>query len=97
MIMNFLRLIIGFACLVLFSCAGSPEQSSISRENAISLASARVQEDGVMSLENRTPVAIEEEGNWHIYFLLPEDMIGGEPHILIDKNTGKIIEVYYTQ
>ena len=97
--MKYSRLIIvaliGILCLLMTNC--SALQPGISRENAIKIAEERVEADNVMSLAGRTPVVVDEEGRWHVYFLLPPEELGGEPHVLIDKKKGTIIEVYYTE
>ncbi|MFH0769015.1 MAG: hypothetical protein V1932_05565, partial [Chloroflexota bacterium] len=70
----------------------------ISRDDAIGLATKRVQEGGVMSLDGRTTVVKEEQDYWHISFPISSPkVIGGEPHVLIDKASGTITRVYYTQ
>lgn len=76
----------------------TPVQSVISRDDAVGLATNRVQEDGVMSLADRKTAVKEEPNQWHITFPLTATMVrGGEPHVIIDKASGAIIDVYYTQ
>jgi hypothetical protein len=76
----------------------TPVQSVISRDDALSLATNRVQEDGVMSLDGRKTTVKEEPNQWHISFPLSATMVrGGEPHVIIDKASGAITDVYYTK
>ena len=72
--------------------------SGISREKAIAIAIQRVKEDGVMSLAGRDTNAVEEADSWHICFpYTSHEVLGGEPHVLVDKLSGKVIRIYYTQ
>jgi hypothetical protein len=70
----------------------------ISSESAVKFAREKVQNDGVMSLDGRTTVVKDEQANWHISFPSPSSkMFGGEPHVYVDKTSGAITKVYYTQ
>ena len=76
----------------------TPVQPVISRDEAVGIATTKVEEDGVMSLDDRKVSAKEESNQWHITFPLTATMVrGGEPHVIIDKASGAIIEVYYTK
>ncbi len=75
-----------------------PVRQGISSNDAVTLAKQKVQTDGVMSLDGRNTVVKEEQDYWHISFPISSPkIIGGEPHVLIDKASGAITEVYYTQ
>ncbi len=81
-----------------FTSGCSPGKQGISKSDAVKLAEQRVQADGVMSLDGRTTEVKEEGNDWHISFPLSSTkVIGGEPHVLIDKASGAITRVYYTQ
>lgn len=70
----------------------------ISSEDAVKLAQQRVQTDGVMSVDGRIAVVEEEQNYWHVSFPLSSPKVfGGEPHVLIDKTSGAITKIYYTQ
>ena len=73
-------------------------QTGITSDAAVDLAKQRVQKDGVMSLDGRETSVIDEPTQWHISFPISAPMWrGGEPHVIIDKASGAIINVYYTQ
>lgn len=79
-----------------FGCSSGKQ--SINKSDAVKLAEQKVKADGAMSLEGRTTVVKDEGNNWHISFpFTSTTVIGGEPHILIDKASGAITRVYYTQ
>jgi hypothetical protein len=81
-----------------FGCKGKHMESGISRDQAIKIAIQRVQADGIMSLDGRSTAVIEEPNSWHISFpISAPNMRGGEPHVIIDKASGAITRVYYTQ
>ena len=69
----------------------------INKEDAIKIAAEKVKKDGIINLEGRDQLVVDEGNAWHITFPLAEESIGGEPHIIIDKETGYIIKSYYTQ
>ena len=72
----------------------------ISRERAIEIARARVEDEGVMSLEGRDTVAeVEVEGDvLHVYFpFSSREVRGGEPHVRVALDSGEVIDVTYTQ
>ena len=74
------------------------EKPSISRDDAIKLATQRVKANGVMSLSGRDTAVTEEPSYWHVYFPFSSpEVLGGEPHVFVDKFSGAIIQVYYTQ
>ena len=51
-----------------------------------------------MTLEGRETVVQDEGSNWHILFPLSDPNVrGGEPHIVVSKEDGSIIDVFYTQ
>jgi len=72
--------------------------TGISREQAIEIAVQAVQDDGVMSLDDRDAEVVEEETYWHVYFPYTSDeVLGGEPHVWVSKSDGDVIQIYYTQ
>lgn len=82
---------------IFFAGCGFGKQS-ITSDQAIKIAEERVKSDGVMSMDGRFPVAKSEKDNWHVSFPISLPFVlGGEPHVIVDKASGKIIEVYYTQ
>ncbi len=73
-------------------------EPGITHEEATTIARQRVEDDGVMSLDGRDTEHEEEADSWHIYFPYTSDEIrGGEPHVRVDKSSGEVIDVYYTQ
>lgn len=72
--------------------------ASASEDHAIAVARQRVISDDVMSLVGCRDV-VEDEGDvWHVCFpTLNTEVLCGEPHVLVDKLSGTINEVYYTQ
>lgn len=71
---------------------------TVTEAQAIEIAKSRVVSDGVMQLEGRRDVVRDEAAIWHVTF--PEtdlDVLGGAPHVLVEKATGSIIGVYYDQ
>lgn len=70
----------------------------ISREDAVGIARARVEADGVMALESRDTVVGDEEGYWHVSFPLRDlNVRGGEPHVRVRKADGAVTLVTYSQ
>ncbi len=70
----------------------------ISRERAIEIARARVEYEGVMSLEGRDTVAELEGDILHVYFPLADTAIrGGEPHVRVSLADGEVVDERYTQ
>lgn len=98
------KIVLGLAAILVITvllagCVGDKTvKQGISSDDAVKLAKQRVQADGVMSLDGRTTVVKEEQDYWHISFPISSpNVIGGEPHVLIDKASGAITRVYYTQ
>jgi hypothetical protein len=88
----------GAIALVLSLGACEPAPTGISAGEAIEIAKQRVEEDGVMSLDGRDTESEEESDSWHIYFpFTSHEMRGGEPHVWVDKSSGDVIDIYYTQ
>jgi len=70
----------------------------ISRERAISIARARVEDEAVMSLEGRDTVAEIEGDVLHVYFPMSDTATrGGEPHVRVSLASGEVTDVRYTQ
>ena len=70
----------------------------ISRERAIEIARAEVEEQGVMSLEGRSTVAERDCDELHVYFPLSGTAVrGGEPRVRVSLEDGGVIDVTYTQ
>lgn len=70
----------------------------ISRERAIEIARARVEDEGVMSLEGRDTVAEVEGDVLHVYFPSTDTTIrGGEPHVRVSLADGAVVDEHYTQ
>jgi hypothetical protein len=91
-------LLVGAAVITLMLTWAGCGSTGISREQAITIATQAVEADGVMSLDGRDTVAVEETDSWHIYFpYTSHELLGGEPHVLVNKSTGAVIDLYYTQ
>lgn len=98
------------AAILLFTFSVFSEglhRNTISRRNAITIAKARVEADGVMSLTQRKPIAHVEGDIWHVTFEWRQSSrhddighalrVGGHPHVFIHKFDGHILQVFYTQ
>ncbi len=84
--------------ILTFGSCAEPTPTGITAGEAIEVAKQRVEEDGVMSLDGRDTETEEEADSWHIYFPYTSDEIrGGEPHVWVDKSSGEVIDIYYTQ
>lgn len=46
---------------------------------------------------DKKPTLTDQGDHWEFTYELPEDMIGGAPVVIIDKQTKKIIRSYRTQ
>lgn len=91
-------LLVGTAVITLMLTFAGCGPTSTSREQAITIATQRVQEDGVMSLVGRDTEVVEGADSWHIYFpYTSHELVGGEPHVLVSKSTGEVMNIYYTQ
>ncbi len=70
----------------------------ISRERAIEIARAEVEEQGVMSLKGRDTVAEKDGDVLHVYFPFSDKEVrGGEPHVRVSLEDGEVTDVSYTQ
>lgn len=88
----------GAIALVLTFGACEPTPTGITAEEAMETARQRVEADGVMSLDGRDTEVEEEADSWHICFPYTSDEIfGGEPHVFVDKSSGEVIDIYYTE
>lgn len=86
--------------LVFASCGpnGGNGGEGITLDEAIAIARQAVIDDGIMSLDERDTEHVEESTYWHIYFpFTSHDILGGEPHVLVAKADGEILDMYYTQ
>lgn len=91
-----IALVIGLVLVGLFR--DGDQDVAISSDDAIAIAVTRVEADGAMTLEGRETVVQDEGSNWHILFPLSDPNVrGGEPHIVVSKEDGSIIDVFYTQ
>lgn len=91
-------LLVGTAVITLMLTLAGCGSTGISREQAITIATQAVNDDGVMSLDGRDTWVEEEEDYWHIYFPYTSlGLRGGEPHVLVDKSSGAVTDIYYTQ
>ena len=93
-------LLVGAATVItlMLAFAGCTGEGGITLEEAIDIAIQRVGADGVMSLDGRDTESVEEATYWHIYFPFTDHYLrGGEPHVWVDKTTGDVIDIYYTQ
>ena len=70
----------------------------ISRERAIEIARAEVEDQGVMSLDGRDTVAEMDGDVLHVYFPISDATTrGGEPHSRVSLADGEVTDVRYTQ
>jgi hypothetical protein len=91
-------LLLGATVITLMLTFSACGPTGITLEEAIDIAIQRVQVDGVMSLDGRDTESVEEATYWHIYFPFTDHYLrGGEPHVWVDKTTGDVIDIYYTQ
>ena len=88
----------GAIVLVLTFGACGPTPTGTTLEEATEIARQRVEADGVMSLDGRDTEVVEEADYWHIYFPYTSDeVLGGEPHVWVNKSDGEVIQIYYTE
>ncbi|MFQ5860884.1 MAG: hypothetical protein ACE5IG_04955 [Dehalococcoidia bacterium] len=94
----YVTILVAALILLMVGCRVREEAVPISNEEAISIATERVEADDVMSLADREVVVEDAGDEWHIYFL-PSDpeVLGGEPHVFISKEDGSITRIFYTQ
>jgi poly-D-alanine transfer protein DltD len=91
-------LLVGMAVITLMVTLPGCGSSGITSEEAITIATQAVNDDGIMSLDGRDTVAVEEATYWHIYFpYTSHELLGGEPHVLVNNSNGTVIDLYYTQ
>ena len=93
-------LLVGTAAIALMlTFAGCGQvQPGITREEAITIATQAVEDDGVMSLDGRDTESVEEATYWHIYFPFSSPVTrGGAPHVFVNKTGGAVIDLYYTE
>ena len=71
----------------------------INETEAIDLATRIVTDRrGDSALAGRRAVAEVEGEAWHVYFPWKDpEMLGGEPHVLLDASEGRVIRVFSTQ
>ena len=88
-------------CLILLAATFmncSRATDTIETSDAIEIARSKVTSDGIMTLVDRDEVAVDEGENWHVYFPFQDvELLGGEPHVIISKSDGTVVETYYTQ
>ena len=91
-------LLVGAAVITLMLTWAGCGSTGISREQAITIATQEVVDDGVMSLDGRDTVVVEAATYWHISFPYSSPLTrGGEPHVWVDKTTGNVTNIYYTE
>jgi hypothetical protein len=91
-------LLLGATVITLMLTFSACGPTGITLEEAIDIAIQRVQVDGVMSLDGRDTESVEEADSWHIYFpYTSHELLGGEPHVWVDKSSGDVTQIYYTQ
>ncbi len=103
--MRTLRLVAGLAMgsLLVFlmgcSCSRWGGADGVDQARAIEIAKARVLADGVMTLDQRDVVAVDEGTAWHISFpyAASANRLGGEPHVRVAKKDGTVTDIRYTQ
>ena len=91
-------LLVGVTMITLMLTFAACGPTGITLEEAIAIATQRVEEDGIMSLDGRDTESVEGADSWHIYFpYTSHELVGGEPHVWVDKSSGDVIDLYYTQ
>jgi hypothetical protein len=91
-------LLVGAAAITLMLTLAGCGSTGISREQAITIATQEVVDDGVMSLDGRDTKVVEETTYWHISFPYSSPLLrGGEPHVWVDKSSGNVTKIYYTE
>jgi hypothetical protein len=91
-------LLMGVTMITLMFTFAACEPSGTTLEEAITIATQAVVNDGVMSLDGRDTESADEVTYWHIYFpYTSHELLGGEPHVWVDKTTGDVTNIYYTQ
>jgi hypothetical protein len=91
-------LLVGTAVITLMLTLAGCGSTGTSREQAITIATQAVEADGVMSLDGRDTVVVEAATYWHISFPYSSPLTrGGEPHVWVDKTSGNVTNIYYTE
>ena len=95
---HYVWLLVGAAAMALMLTFAGCGSTGITREQAITIATQAVADDGVMSLDGRDTESVEEATYWHIYFPYSSPLTrGGEPHVWVDKTSGNVTNLYYTE
>ena len=91
-------------CLVIGGCAPKPAGDTAAVEEGVqrellSTARAYVAENHPEWLDDfKLPPKVLDRGEyWEVTFLLPKDVAGGVPVVLITKVDGKVLRAYHTQ
>ncbi len=88
----------GIVTLLVVVWPGGETMGTISENEAIAIATERVEAEGVMSLEGRDTVVEDDGSEWHVLFPFQNHNIrGGEPHVFISKADGSVTQIYYTE
>ena len=92
-------LLMGVTMIMLtFPFAGCTGGGGITSEEAITIATEAVENDGVMSLDGRVTEIEDELTYWHVYFPFSSPITrGGSPHVFVNKTSGAVIDLYYTE
>ena len=102
-------LVVWGLCLCMLFCASckseEPEEEMeeevlVPKNQLMSIARDYIEERWPESLDvfdDSTPLIIVRDNSWEVTFLLPPNMLGGVPHIHIDKSSMKVIKAYHTQ
>lgn len=70
----------------------------VSEQDATQIAKRRVVDDAVMSIADCGEEVRDEGAVWHVSFPISDpEVLGGSPNVRVDKQSGTIVEVYYTQ
>jgi len=90
------EILIVLALFAILSCG-----RSITKDMAFTKAIERIKTDSIMviDLKLRDQEITSEGKNWHVSFPYKpiSNMRGGEPHVLVEKKSGKIVKVFYTR
>lgn len=108
MVSDIAAVIVAMTFLLAIGCAGSkgcePHDNgpkTMTQADAIQIAKSQVAKDNIMTIDpaERDTVVKDESGQWHVSFpyKISLNKLGGEPHVFVSKENGKILNVYYTQ
>jgi len=94
------RFVLGLIFGITVMACGSlrQEQMTAKQKEAIIIGERFIAEHHADFDKNRKKLVLYDEGDhWEVTYELPENMVGGAPVVVIDKQTMKVITSYRTQ